>query len=328
MRRESPLPIQFQSLTGKVRFVIQRGKNEWSSSCPSCGGDIHPDGKTWPDRFRLWPVSSHGLALGWCRHCSYVWTEKNERQPSREDIERWRLEQIRIETERKQAAERALELLNSEHLWERFNAAATQYSRQVGRSWGLSDDWQEYLKFGFIPDYSVYKGKDIQPYHSPTITMPVWWAKSKVQNIKLRVLDPKDDNDRYRNWYKTGEHYLYMPLHDVEFDGGGVILVEGEKKAAVAEAYNPTSHRVIGMQSIKPDPDLFSLIADCEPIIIIPDPDAFICKPNAESGVDYLVRNIGRERVRIVRLPVKLDDGIVKHDLNFANYIKMAVRPR
>lgn len=327
MRRESVLPIQFQSLTGKVRFVVQRGKNEWSSTCPECGGDIHPDGKTWPDRFRMWPVSSHGLALGWCRSCSYVWTEKHERQPSKEDIERWRKEQIRVETERKQAAERALELLNSEHIWERFAQASTQQSRQLLRSWGITDQWQDYLKLGLIPDYRIYKGD--HSYNSPGITFPVWWAGNKVQNIKIRVIEPQDENDRYRNWYKTGEHYFFMPLHDIEFDGGGVILVEGEKKAIVTEAYNPTGYRVIGMQSIKPDPELFDLIANCEPIITIPDPDAFVeKKPGQESGIDYLVRNIGRDRMRIVKLPVKVDDGIIQHDLNLSKYIKMAVKPR
>jgi hypothetical protein len=250
----------------------------------------------------------------------------NEKPPSKEDIEKWRLDQIRQETERKAAAERALELLNSQHLWERFAQANTQYSRDVCKEWGISDQWREYLKIGFIPDYVIYK-KNENSYHSPAISFPVWWAENKVQNIKLRVLNPEQDNDRYRNWYSTGEHYFYMPLHDVSFDGGGIILVEGEKKAIVAESNNPTQYRVIGMQSKKPDPELFNLIANCEPVYIVPDPDAF--KPeknNAETGVQYLLRNIGRERARVVRLPVKLDDGIIKHDLNFENYLKMATK--
>src|SRR5512145_1500211 len=136
MRYETVLPVEFAALTGKVQYITRRGKNEYSSSCPECGGSMHPDGKTPPDRFRMWSVSKYGKPLGWCRHCGYVWTPTNERKPTQDEIEQWRQEQIRIETERKQAAERALELLNSEHLWDRFNAAATQYSRQMGRSWG------------------------------------------------------------------------------------------------------------------------------------------------------------------------------------------------
>ena len=327
MRRESPLPIEFISLAGKVHFIVQQGRNEYSSSCPECGGNLHPDGKTYPDRFRMWPVSKHGAPLGWCRSCGYIWTPTTERKPTREEVEQWRQEQIRQEMERKQAAERALELLNNEQLWERFVAAATQQSRDVCKSWGIPDQWQEYLKLGFIPDYKVFKGDDT--YHSPAITIPVWWAGDKVQNIKIRVLNPRDSNDRYRNWYKTGEQYFYMPVHDIEFTAGGVILVEGEKKAMVAEIYNTTNYRVIGMQSVKPDPDLFRLLADCEPVYIIPDPDAFIPKPNGgECGIDYLVRNVGRERSRIVRLPVKLDDGIIKHGLELDKYIRMATRAK
>jgi hypothetical protein len=118
-----------------------------------------------------------------------------------------------------------------------------------------------------------------------------------------------------------------MPLHDVEFDHEGVILVEGEKKAIVAEQNNPTSYRVIGMQSVKPDPELFNLIADCEPVYIVPDPDAFLpSKVGAERGIDYLLRNVGKERARVVRMPIKLDDGIVQHNLDFGKYLKMATK--
>jgi hypothetical protein len=326
MRRESPIPPEFLSLVGKIRFIVQRSKTEWSSSCPECGGEIHQKGGEFPDRFRMWPVSKYGKPLGWCRNCGYVWTPAHEHKPTREEIELWRQEQIRVETERKKAAERALELLNSQHLWERFHTENTPGSRQIMRSWGISESWQDYLKLGYVQDYTVWHKEPEDNYRSAAITMPVWWACSKVQNIKIRVLNPTNENDRYRNWYKTGEHYFYMPLHDIEFSGGGVILVEGEKKAIVAEENNPTTYRVIGMQSKRPDPDLFSLLDDCEPIYVIPDPDAFQRDKNGGRGVDYLTSQIGKERARIVRLPVKLDDGIVQHNLNLAHYIKNAVK--
>jgi len=325
MKRESPIPAEFLPLVGKVHFVVQRAKGEWSSSCPECGGTTHQDG-TWPDRFRMWPVSKYGSPLGWCRSCGYVWTPRSEHKPTWEEIEQWRQEQIRIETERKQAAERALELLNSQHLWERFAEANTQFSRDTMKSWGITQEWQDYLKLGFVADYTVYNHDE--PYHSPAITMPDWWAGSKVQNIKLRTLNPKDSNDRYRNWYKTGEHYFFMPMHAVEWDGtGGAILVEGEKKAIIAEEYNPTHHRVIGMQSKRPDPDLFDLLKDCDPVYIVPDPDAFQRDKNGGRGVDYLVRQVGPERARIVKMPVKLDDGIIQHNLDFKSYLRNATKP-
>jgi hypothetical protein len=327
MRHDAPIPVEFATLASKIHFVRQVGKNEYSSSCPECGGGMHPDGRTYPDRFRMWPVSKYGKPLGWCRSCGYTWTPDKERKPTIEEIEAWRLERIRDETERKLAAEHALKLLNDEHLWERFYRAQTDQSREICREWGIPDTWQDYLKIGYVPEYKVYNLSEGLSYKSPAITMPVWWAGNVVHNIKVRVLQPQHNNDRYRNIYKTGEQYLYMPLHDVEFDGGGIILVEGEKKAIVTEVFNPTSYRVIGMQSKKPAPELFSLIANCEPVYIIPDPDAFISdSKDTESGVNYLLRNIGSERVRVVRLPVKVDDGLVKHHINLSQYIQNATK--
>jgi len=325
MTREAALPIEFVPLQSRVNFVARRGKSEWSSSCPECGGDMHADGKTFPDRFRMWPVSKGGFPLGWCRNCGYIWTPKEERKPTREEIETWRKAQIEAEEQRKREAERAIELLQSENLWTRFAQNMDEQTREIVKGWGIPESWQDYLKIGYVPNYRVYKG-DEHTYQSPAVTMPVWWAQDKIQNIKIRVLKPQDDCDRYRNWYRTGEQYLYMPLHDAVFDGGGVILVEGEKKAAVTEIYNPTDYRVIGYQSKRPDPDLFSLLENCEPIYIMPDPDAFIPEKNGRA-VDYLVQNIGRERSRVVRLPVKVDDGIVKYNLNLSQYIKGAIRP-
>jgi hypothetical protein len=319
--RDDPLPIQFADLITRVHYVRKRGKNEWSSSCPECGGDMHADGRTFPDRFRMWPVSKGGFPLGWCRHCGYTWTPQKERKPSAEEIEAWRKAQIEIEEQRKREAERALELLQSQKLWERFHENATRESRQLCRAWGIDEKWQDYLKIGYLPDYTVYAGE--ASYKSPAVTFPVWWAGHQVQNIKIRTIEPRDDSDRYRNWYKTGEQNLYMPLHE-EFFGGGVILVEGEKKAIVTEANNPTDYRVIGYQSKRPDPDLFDAIRDCEPVCIIPDPDAFAKDKDGSRGVDYLTGIVGKERARVVQTPVKVDDGILQHDLDLAKYIRMA----
>ena len=321
--REDTLPIEFAELTSRVHYVRQRTKTEWSSSCPECGGEPHQHGD-FPDRFRMWPVSKHGAPLGWCRHCGYAWTPAKERKPTREEIEAWRLEQIRIETERKKAAERALELLHSQKLWERFYNQHTDGSRAVVRSWGLSDSWQEYLQIGYNPNYQVWRGKEVQ-YSSPAITIPVWSAEDNVQNIKIRVLNPADDADRYRNQYSTGEHYLYVPLHESPLCGKG-ILFEGEKKAAVAEANIRSFHRCMGVQSKRPDPEIFRLMDNMELIYIWPDPDAFVPDKNGGRAVDYWIKQLGRERVRVVQCPVKVDDGIVKYGLDIEKYLRMAVK--
>jgi hypothetical protein len=271
----------------------------------------------------MWLVSKYGMPLGWCRHCGYVWTPTKERKPTREEIEAWRQEQIRIETERKEAAERALELLQNERLWEKFYADNCQMSEQAFRAWGISERWVEYLRLGFKPDYHV-SGEDGK-YYAPAVSFPVWYVGGIVQNIKMRVLTPRSDNDRYRNIYKTGEQYLFVPLYDLPLSGAGVV-VEGEKKAIVLEQeLDDINLRVVGVQSKKPDPRLFEQLQDLDPIYVWLDPDAFQADDKSgESAVDYVARHIGKERVRIVKAPVKVDDGINMYDLDPKKYLKIA----
>lgn len=321
--REDYLPAEFLPLNGRVHYVRRRGRNEWSSSCPECGGEPHKGGE-FPDRFRMWPVSKHGKPMGWCRHCNYIWTPQNERKPTREELEAWRLEQIRIETERKKAAERALELLNNQKLWERYYQQTTVESRAIVQGWGLSESWQEYLRIGYDPSYTVWHGET--SYQSPSISIPVWSAENRVKNIKMRVLQNRDDGDRYRNVYKTGESYLYVPMHDVPLCGKG-ILFEGEKKAAVAEAHMQSFFRCMAVQSKRPDPAIFDEMREMELIYLWPDPDAFQREKNGSRAIDYWVHHLGKERVRIVQCPVKVDDGIVKYGLDIEKYLRMAVKP-
>lgn len=320
--RQDNLPVQFAELTARVHYVVRRTQNEYSSSCPECGGTQHQDGSA-PDRFRMWIVSKHGVPLGWCRHCGYVWTPAKERKPTREEIEAWRQERIRIETERKESAERALSILQNEKLWEQFYAANCQMSEQVFRSWGISEKWVEYLQLGFKPDY--YVSSETGAYYSPAATIPTWFVGGIVQNIKMRVLNPRNDNDRYRNYYKTGEQNLFVPLYDVPLQGAGV-LVEGEKKAIVLEqALDDLNMRVVGLQSKKPDPRLFESLLDLDPVYVWLDPDAFnVTDKSKESAVEYVTRLLGKERTRIVRSPVKVDDGIISYDLDPRKYLKMA----
>lgn len=322
--REDHLPAEFLALSGRVHYVRQRSRNEWSSSCPECGGEAHKGGE-FPDRFRMWPVSKYGKPLGWCRHCGYAWTPSKEHRPTQEEIETWRQEQIRIETERKKAAERALELLNSQKLWERFWMQSTAESREIVKSWGIPQNWQDYLRIGYDPSYQVWKGGECK-YTSPAVSIPVWSATGAVQNIKMRVLNPQDDGDRYRNKYRTQESYLYVPLHEFPLEGIG-ILFEGEKKATVAEIYNPTQYRCMAVQSKRPDPAIFEQLKEMELIYLWPDPDAFNIEKGGGRAIDFWTNHIGPERVRVIRCPIKVDDGIVKYGLDMSKYIRLAVKP-
>lgn len=324
--RSDVLPSEFSLIANLVSYVVKRTANEWSGSCPKCGGVPHQNGEL-PDRFRMFRVSKYGKPLGWCRSCDWKWTADKGRKPSVEEIELWRAEQIKIESERKEAAERALELLQNERLWEIFYTQNIDYSMRLFRDWGMTESWIKYLQWGLIPDYEVKSRKDgnWEYYHSPAASLPVWGVGAVVQNIQLRVLNPRNEGDRYRNYYKTGGSYLFVPLYDLPLTGTALI-VEGLKKAAVVEQkLDDIGIRVVGVQSKKPDPRVLDELKDCDPIYIGLDPDAFVCgDKSGESAVQYISRIIGKERARIIQFPCKPDDGINEYGLEPMKFINMA----
>lgn len=315
--RQHTLPPQFSEIANKVSNVLCVGENEYHGSCPACGGK---------DRFVMWVVSKGGFPLGWCRKCPYRWYPQREKQPSREELEQWRVEQIKIETERKEKAERALQLLNSERIWERFYEQNNDYSMQLYRERGFADSWIKYLQFGLIPDYTVRTrgGGEFEEYHSPVLTIPLWEV-GRVNQVKLRTINPKYVNDRYRNYYEKVGTKLYVPLHDMPIKDCAVVICEGEFKAGLMEqTLDNLKLRCVGIPSKTPSPDIFEIIKDVEPVYIWLDPDAFEKEvKQSQSAVGRMVDVLGRERARIVKCPIKSDDGILQ-GMSPMNYIRMA----
>lgn len=315
--RQTYLPPQFNEIASKVGNVVCVGENEYHGACPVCGGR---------DRFVMWVVSKGGFPMGWCRKCPYRWFPHKEKQPSPQELEQWRLEQIKIETERKEKAEQALKLLNSERIWERFHAQNNDYSRQLYRERGFADSWIDYLQFGLIPDYIVHTRKDGErfEYHSPALTIPLWEV-GRVNQVKLRVIDPKYPNDRYRNYYEKVGTRLYVPLHDMPLKSCAVVVCEGEFKSALMEqTLDDLSLRCVGVPSKTPSPEIFDAIRDVDLVYLWLDPDAAERENgNPQSATDRMVEVLGRERVRVVQCPVKSDDGILQ-GMNPRNYIRMS----
>ena len=178
--RTDTLPLEFSSIAHLVEYVVKRTHNEFSSSCPKCGGNIHKNGE-YPDRFRLF-LNAHGMnrVFGWCRSCGYTWFPDKTGKLSKEEIEQWRREQAKIEDERRRSAEKALSLLNNEKAWERFYESNNDWSREMFHGWGIAESWIEYLKLGLMPDYVVRHDEEF--YHSPAATIPVWNVGGVVQN--------------------------------------------------------------------------------------------------------------------------------------------------
>ena len=317
--RVTDLPTQFNSLQSKINYIQQWGREEWSASCPQCGGAPHSGDGSLPDRFRMWTnASGKNKVMGWCRKCGYLWFPDSDRPPCPEDLEKWRREQIVREEQRKRDAERAIELLNSERIWEQYHENVSRYTfaRDTIRSWGIPDEFADAWKIGFVPDFTVHS-KKYGEYYSPAVTIPVWQPGWQVKNVKVRVLNPKDMGDRYRKVYKTGEDGAFWTNPSLESDT--CLVVEGEKKAMVCSVWRPENMQVIGLPTKSPSRELLAQFAKFKSIYLCLDPDA-------QSDLGKLVKTLGKFRTKVLTLPGKIDDMIVNNSLNLREALKYAKR--
>ncbi len=310
--RQDTLPPEFQSIAHLVHNVHKKSNNEFCSSCPECGGR---------DRFVMFRIGRGGFPFSFCRKCPYHYTGKHN-LPSKEEFLEWKRNQVEVENARIEAAQRTLEILQSDRVWEQFHTNNNEYSREIFRGWGIQESWVEYLQLGLIPDYTVKSGEEY--YHSPGITIPVWYVGDIVQNVKIRVTNPRHDRDRYRNLYPMGQSFLFIPRHEEPLKGTG-ILVEGERKAIVLEqTLDDPKLRVVGLQTKTPAPELFKSLKDFDKVYVWLDPDAFNKENGRESAVEYVTRMTGKERVLVVDCSKKLDDAIVEDGMNPRRYLRMA----
>jgi len=329
------LPPIFASLQGKVSFVVQVTPNEFHSSCPSCGGEIHEDG-TCSDRFVLWIASRRGVPFGLCRKCGYKWSpEKSDAEWTSEEREEFRLKVVQLEREYFEKKSKELEELSrtieEQGFYKRYyedgldNEIANMYYESIG----VPPNWREYLQKGYIKDYKV-RGS-LSTYNNSAFTFPIWTLGNRIENVKLRVVKPANSNDRYRNLYKSGCQHLYVPLHENGKLSNKVVVMEGEKKADVTEIWGELSSefQVVGVQSSMPEKRILKMLADSDVEIfyLAFDPDAYVKQPNGVVAVLNTAKQIGEKRCRLVIPPrnEKFDDAILL-GFKFRNAVNMAVR--
>jgi len=214
--------------------------------------------------------------------------------------------------------------------WIAFQKCMKEENRMWWRAQGISDDWQDYLKLGYINDKPYYdRNKKLN--HSPAYTIPFFHYGFKFQNMQYRLQDPLNPNDRYR--FEAGLKPVYymtepeIPIQDQ------VMICEGAKKAIVTnityERDNNENVSVIATPSKVDYGGAIEAVKDCGRVWIIPDPDAWN-KPiraaaNWQPSPVVMATRIGKA-ARIVRLPVKVDDGILTMNLNLKKYMKMAIK--
>lgn len=330
MNKFSELPMEFLGLTGRVNFVQQISENEYHSSCPNCGGTVHPDG-TYPDRFVMWRVSRRGLPFGMCiRKCGWRWTpdkqdanwtpaERAEFAKKQSELESaW----MKSEAER---LEKLSELVAAQLIWKRcFDETPEHVKKYYEEARGIPREWQQQLWLGYFKDYTV---RGLSNYKANAYTLPVFNFDGAIENITLRIDKPMSGNDRYRRLYRSKAQHIHSPQRR---RANKIILMEGELKADIATIYGwlPDDTTIYGLQSKRPERRLMKSLDFAEVVYIAFDPDAYVPDPqNKQIAVVETAKQIGFERVRYVLPPhnMKFDDAILQ-GYQFRNAVNMAVR--
>jgi hypothetical protein len=174
---------------------------------------------------------------------------------------------------------------------------------------GVPEMWQGIWQLGYCPDfrYSIRR----EEFHSPTITIPMFTAGWEIMNIRHRILNPAVKGNKYRPQYYEIPSTPFIADPDLKLGEGKYgIICEGEKKAMVTYiTIDEPDIQVIGIPGKEwlKDGGIKKYISDMERVYICLDPDA---KEEAEE-MAYMYRDVAR----IIDLPFKIDDLILKYGL-------------
>lgn len=320
MRPTSAVPSEFAALSGKIHHIIEVARGiEWSSSCPHCGGDVHRNGE-WPDRFRMFRKSKRtGGPLGWCRVCGYTWAPGRENVPDPAEVERLKLLQAEAEKEQERTSQLMIEKVQKAHRWDGYFHCLmnTPAGQEEWKKAGIIDPfWWKYWRLGYDRLHNFWMpngGEQFVRHQTPTLTIPLMDINGRTINIKHRLLIPAPlgRDARYLMEYRTYKEPVFFANRKLMNEADTAFIVEGEKKAMVL-ALTAKTHifddvrQVIGVPS-SPSQQLLESIR-AESIVLILDPDIF---EKDQRRLNRMIGIFGNRRLRIIRLPAKVDDYIL-----------------
>lgn len=300
------LPSELQRFN-RLPDLAYRGNGEWSSACPVCGGGGKRGDKS--DRFRLFAANSEGNARAWCRRCNHFeWADQNtQSRPDPTAIQKQQEIRARLHAQEQERLAKKIQHLRQVAYWQGWHDAMGQKEREMWRRQGISDSLQDWFKLGYVNDHAY--GHNGETYTSPAMTIPIFDTGWEAVNVQYRLTNAVPGAGKYR--FTPG---LLAPLFLTEPDqelSGSVLVVEGAKKAIVTWAHIGNKLKVVAVPSKMPGADLIKKLANCDPIYVGLDPDAYMPTKTAngttQSAAQRLHDLIGR-RARFVSFPAKPDD--------------------
>jgi hypothetical protein len=278
--------------------------HEWHGVCPMCGGD---------DRFVIFTDRHYPSWTWFCRKChpESGWIDElNPRLkqpiPPEKLLEYAREREENLKREIAKAQE-ILHELQEARTWLQYHEQLTAEARQLWERRGVPEAWQDIWGLGYDPSRQFYTNST--PFYTPTLTIPIFEPVTKeLTNIRHRLLKPINSNDKYRP-ERAG---LPAPMFVTDPDepiAGRTMIVEGEIKSMVAYiTADDTALQVIGVPGKNVPEWMFDKFKDADPVYLCFDPDA-----TREARIT--ASKLGRERCRMIELPDKIDDLILKHRL-------------
>lgn len=304
--------INIELLADKDTNLKRKNPNEQSGPCPFCGGrdrfSVQADkwlcrhcteGK-WADpidyamRRNNWTfieVAKHYLGNDAPKFDPAVAAQREARRKAEQD-------------QRQKEVQTRLSEFTTAELWHELNRRMADEQRQQWRMWGIPDSWQDNLELGYTPQYS----KSIP---TPAYTIPYFHNSTsgkKFQTMQYRLTDAPNPDDRYRFEYGLpAAWYEVTPSQD---PGEIAIVCEGAKKAMVLQIYTApsTNASVYAIPAKSTFCGIAEFLKDRSRVYIVLDPDA-------EHEALKLAAQVGKN-ARIVKLHVKLDDGILLHGID------------
>lgn len=212
---------------------------------------------------------------------------------------------------RMEAARRELQVAEM-HL--HYHETMGEWARLMWVKRGLDEGLQSFWTLGACEDF-VINGD----YHTPTLTIPILDENRNLLNIKHRLVNPQKENDKYRPERSgLGAFPPFLSIPEMGYDGGMIVVTEGEIKAMVTWARLEESDiQVIGVPGRSQFKSLANKIGG-KNTIVIPDPGA------EKDAYDFAKQIHGK----YLPMGEKIDDYILQTNINTNDFYSLLKQAR
>lgn len=290
MNREAP--TQLDQIGLPPHTFKYSDERSWRGPCPVCGGHR---------RFVIFTDHEWPMWFGYCDQCGHqikAWT-KVITQISDEQRENAHKRAEQIDRQRFEDRQRKLAQFSASELWEAYRRKMSAEHRAQWESWGVPEEWQDYLELGYTPD-KKYRDESGEIRHSAAYTIPYMHYtadKPQFKTMQYRLFNASNPNDRYR--FEHGLPATYYMTTPTEPIADEVIICEGAKKGIVVRI-NVSEITVLAVPAKGSWGGVVDAVKQCGRVHVCLDPDA------TDKAVK-MAQQIGKQ-ARVIHLPVKADD--------------------